>query len=474
MHGLMIDSARAMERPEYYLRLFRFMVERGADTVLWHFTDDQGCSLVFDALPEAASPHALTKMQMKALLAEARSLGLQVIPELETYGHTRYITNLPTYAHLREGNENFSGMCPVLPESRKIVSALITEVADLFDSPWIHVGMDEVAIGEHPATQEVLRHKTVSQLYAEHAHYVYDRVTSHGKRMMMWGDHIIKDATIAEDLPHDIAIAAWHYRPEVDPAIIHPHLERGFDVLLCGAVISYDQMLFPGEDFALPNLRCMSRIERMVHPGPGKIIGQISTVWTPTRYMHDALWIALDLAMAFLTEGPHVDAREKAEQFAREFYGITPSPQWLDAIDTLYALSPTFYPWIELLQGRTHEGRESAVSLADAPRWRRAHDALAGMLNQVHQNQQAYATFMLMVDVLASLHERAIDVSQGRMEKAIQTTQRLINEVKSVWDRERYGDDSRKNHADWARDRVNSLIEQLHVGMRHIQSMQML
>lgn len=469
MHGLMIDSARAMERPEYYQRLFAFMAERGMDTVIWHFTDDQGCSLVFDTLPDAASPHAFTKPQMRQLLDLAKSLGIEVIPELETFGHTRYITNLPQYRHLLEGNENFSGMCPVLPETRQVISALIKEVAELFDSPWIHVGMDEVAIGDHPQTQKALQTQTHGQLYAEYARFVYEQVQSHGKKMIMWGDHIVHDASIAEHLPQDILIAAWHYSAKVDPEIIRPHLKRGFDVMLCGAIISYDQMFFPGETVSLPNMRCMSAIQRMEHPGPGRIIGQVTTVWTPTRYMHDALWMGLDLSLAYLSKGPDVDLREQTRDFCHIFYGFSPDTQWLDAVMVLYQLSPAHKPWIALLRGHDATGNPIEVTEDQVAIWQTAFESIQHARDQVQKNHTAYDTFMLMFDLLYSLHQRAIDNQQGRQDQAIQTTQRLIDAVEAVWDRERFADDSRKYHADWARDRVNHLIEQLYVGKDALQ-----
>lgn len=472
MHGLMIDSARAMERPAYYQQLFHFLAERGVDTVIWHFTDDQGCSLVFDSMPLAASPHALNKSQMRQLLDLARSLGIEIIPELETFGHTRYITNLPQYRHLLEGNDNFSGICPVLPLTREVISKLIQEIAQLFDSPWIHVGMDEVAIGDHPATREALADKTSGQIYAEYAQFIYEQVCLQGKKMMMWGDHIVDDASIADHLPRDILIAAWHYTAKVDPEVIRPHLKRGFNVLLCGAMISYDQMLFPGEMVSLSNLRCMSEIERMSHPGPGRIVGQVTTVWTPTRYMHDALWIGLDLATAYLKQGSQVDHRQQAFEFARSFYGITPTSQWLDAIDILYRLSPQHSRWIELLRGHDADGNPVSISDTEVLGWCEAYESVDLMKGQIRKNHIAYETFSLLFDLVSSMCQRVRDCNAGQWGHAILTTRRLIDEVEAVWDRERYSDDTRKNCAAWARDRVNHLIEQMYVGLDYIQTAQ--
>jgi len=38
----------------------------------------------------------------------------------------------------------FNAICPSHPETLEILSDIITEVADLFDSPYLHAGLDEV------------------------------------------------------------------------------------------------------------------------------------------------------------------------------------------------------------------------------------------------------------------------------------------------------------------------------------------
>lgn len=468
MHGFLIDSARVIERPAYYRRVLEFMAERGLDTLLWHFTDDQGCSLIFDSLPEAASPHAWTKAQLRAFIDEAKALGIDVIPELAAYGHTRYITTLPAYAHLREGDKEFSGMCPVLPETRELLSTLIAETAELFDSPWFHVGMDEVVVGSHPATAEALKTKTSAQLFVEHARFVHGQVTGHGKRMIMWGDHMVADPSILDDLPNDIVVAPWFYSPGADASLVRPSLERGFDVLLCGALSSSMQHLLPGDAHTLPNLRSMSRLEREDHPGPGQIIGQVTTVWTPTRTMYDALWPGMHVAAALLNDGPEVDTRELLAEFGRSFYGLDADDAshelWLDATLEVFALSPRRWDWLALLNGeQMPEETESHENLAK--QWRAAHDAIVAARPGVKMNQTPFGTFALAVEVIASLHERALDLAAGRTDAAIATTQRLIREVESVWDRERYADDPRKDGAAWDRDRTESLIMQLRSGL---------
>lgn len=473
MHGFLIDSARAMERPNYYRRVLRFMADQGLDTVLWHFNDDQGCSLVFDHLPQAASPHALSKDQMRELIAYAHGLGLEVIPELATYGHTRYITTLPEYAHLREGDAEYSGICPVLPETRALLAKLIEEVADLFESDWLHVGMDEVVVGSHPATAEALKHRTAGQLYVEHARFVHQQVTAHGKRMIMWGDHLVAEPALLDELPRDIVVAPWYYSPNAEASLVRPMLSRGFDVLLCGALSCSPQGFLPGEANTLPNLCSTRRLELDEHPGPGRIIGQITTIWTPTRYMHDALWPGMHLAAKLLTGSSEIDTRQEMSAFGRSFFGFhKDSPAidgWGDAMAEVLALSPCRKDWLALLNAQPLPDEPLSHEVL-AQRWLQAYESLNAARALVTDNLRSFDTFLLAVDVMASLHARALDLSAGRLDQAIATTQRLIAEVETVWDIERYPDDPRKSEAAWDRDRTESLIMQLHAGLAGLQS----
>jgi len=70
------------------------MAEWGLNTLWWHFADDEGFTLKLSGHPELASPRALSKAKMKRLLDKAGQLGIDVVPEVESLGHTRWITAL--------------------------------------------------------------------------------------------------------------------------------------------------------------------------------------------------------------------------------------------------------------------------------------------------------------------------------------------------------------------------------------------
>src|SRR5882757_2200154 len=56
--GIMLDCARCLENRAYYRKTIEFLASRGVNVVLWHFTDDQGCTMQFDSVEGIASPNA--------------------------------------------------------------------------------------------------------------------------------------------------------------------------------------------------------------------------------------------------------------------------------------------------------------------------------------------------------------------------------------------------------------------------------
>lgn len=127
----------------------------------------------FDCVPGIASPNAYSKAEMRELIAHAKQRGVEIIPELASLGQCVYLTRLPQYQHLNETDEVFTGMCPVAPETRPLLKALIEETATVFDGPNVHVGLDEANIGQHPLTKLAPRTRTKGDLFSNHINFIH-------------------------------------------------------------------------------------------------------------------------------------------------------------------------------------------------------------------------------------------------------------------------------------------------------------
>ena len=150
--GMMADARALPEDPSYYRRAIDFCHEWNMNAYLISLADDQGCAFRFKSHPELIThKNALTHEQAKELAEYARQRGVELIPEIESFGHTRFITGVPEYAHLADqmpgGRGNFSAVTPVAPGTLKLFADLYREVAEVFPSRYFHGGCDEVNWG---------------------------------------------------------------------------------------------------------------------------------------------------------------------------------------------------------------------------------------------------------------------------------------------------------------------------------------
>jgi len=335
INGVMIDCVRITERYDYYLKLIPRLARWGYNTLFWHFTDDQGCALRLRSHPGLASRYALKRGETERLIRLAARHGIEVVPEVEALGHCRWITHLPRYAHLFDGSEgHFNALKPSHPEVLRLLGDVLAEVAEVFPSPWLHVGLDEVQFGRKR------RGKAAWRLFADHVNDVHKIVTGLGKRVVLWGDHLVKDARIARRVPRDCLVAHWDYFAEHPlEADTRTLLGQGFEVLCCPASARVFTTVVPDES-NLANLRAFTRIAHR-HRRRG-ILGVVNTVWCPERQLGASThWgMALGAALAADPAFSQKDEAALAETFVREEYGIARPAAPARALRQLHATAP--------------------------------------------------------------------------------------------------------------------------------------
>ena len=167
--------------------------------------------------------------QIKRLIAYARERHVDVVPCMEFFGHMHDVFRVERYsdmASLRYGGE----FNPRDPRVRAFLEEWVGQMAELFPSPWFHIGFDE------PWALELFGSRATGvpagELYIEHLKNVAAIVRKHGKRMMFWAD-MASGARIFSHYPELIsqlppgAIAVpWHYRAEKDYTRIVAPLEK--------------------------------------------------------------------------------------------------------------------------------------------------------------------------------------------------------------------------------------------------------
>jgi glycosyl hydrolase family 20 len=456
--GLMLDMVRVTERPEHYMYIARAASGWGYNTLFAHLTDDDGCAMTFKNRPELATPHAMTQEQIREWIGTAKDHGLSIVPEIECFGHTRFIHTLPKYKHLAiRGIGPHNAIHPLHPETHTLIEDLLRDTAELFDSPYIHAGFDEVNLGDGSALGPEAAGKADWEVFADYVTHVHGIITKLGKQMMIWGDHLVSEPRIGDRIPKDIIICDWQYHADLDTSTTHTLLDMGFKVVCCPSSSRSGDMIMPRSN-TLGNLQ---RFSRIAHAAGEHVLGLINTIWCPGRMLCDTELFTLALGGAWFND-PEVDPLPIVSRFVTERYGIDPPEVLAEAILRLSTLMPHNSLPRRIMQTETSKkAPPSPVTASEAREMREVAKAIEpirsvfeSLSGQVKQNERDYRNFLLACDLIDwwdRLAQARLAVGAGADTKALaERGEHLIQRCNTDWKRRRYDDDSKRDHDTYA------------------------
>lgn len=210
--------------------------------------------------------------ELRGLVAHARPLGVEILGNQQSFGHMGHILKHERFAALRE---NESVLTPVREETYQLLDDLYAEVCPIVPFPFFNVCCDETwGLGSGPA-RELSQKIGVGGVYVRHIRRVRDLLaTKHQKRMMMWGDIILKHPEHIKDLPRDAILLTWGYAARDSFADqIEPFAQSGFEFFVCPGVRDWNVIL-PEFGDALVNIRNFVR-DGVKHGA----LGMLNTEW---------------------------------------------------------------------------------------------------------------------------------------------------------------------------------------------------
>jgi hypothetical protein len=410
IRGVMFDPARQIEKRAVYRDLIPMLAEWGYNTLFWHFTDDEGCRMTFPRRPELASPHAYSQQETRSLIRHAGKHGLSVIPEVECFGHTNFITQHKKYAHLQDGvdGKTFSALCPFHEDSKALLNDLLQDTVETFPSPYIHVGLDEVGFGKNPTSRHLLKKKAKWELFAEHICWIHETLRKKGKTMLMWGDHLLgiteeqehwadqldtdgMSREIIHRIPKDIIICDWHYNANPNPETLDFFLDQGFKVIATPATMASGSLVHPRQT-NLDNVRNFTK-EAKARSDRG-VIGVMNAVWCPFRNFPGVTLHAMALA-ARQQATSRISRKPFDDQFLRVTFGLKHSTKVGEVIETLYQISPPAdqQGWMNPGSAKAYEGfdaQKAAILAQNEEEAAKAVDILKSELEEVGINRKYY------------------------------------------------------------------------------------
>ncbi|MBN2578224.1 MAG: beta-N-acetylhexosaminidase [Pirellulales bacterium] len=227
--GYLLDTVRHFRPKAEVLRYIDLLAMHKLNVLHMHLVDDQGWRLEIKRYPKltevgAALPNYsggrgpgwfYSQDDMKEIIAYAADRFITVVPEIEMPGHSSAAT--ASYPELGCQGKSTPHLCAGSDSTYQFMANVLDEVADLFPSPFIHIGGDEVwpdiwracpvckkRMAEllaaklpsdvHP--QQVNLHKPtgvppnedVSRLEGEFIRRIDKHLASKGKRMIGWDE----------------------------------------------------------------------------------------------------------------------------------------------------------------------------------------------------------------------------------------------------------------------------------------------
>lgn len=317
INGFMIDCCRILEKKDYYYNLIDFLADWNITHLQLHFSDNHGCAINIPGFSDIAMPHAFSPKEITALCSYARSKNIDIIPELETFGHTQYLTDNSKYSHLfagyqkEPGGQKGGGVNPLLADSLSIMQRLIDEVIKMFPGRYLHIGCDEVNMDDFLADRNLCE----EEVWADYVNELIDYVRKCGKIPIIWGDQLKKKPETIGRLRKDVVLMEWDYEAVGTDKAVALLINSGFEKIITSPSVIFCRYRF------FPTKTAFKNIRRTVgYAAKYGLEGVMNTAWCPHRYLSSTLYYAIAYN-AYLTEnGGRIKIREFRNRFARYMF----------------------------------------------------------------------------------------------------------------------------------------------------------
>lgn len=227
--GFHLDLRIQVMKPEALKAFALKLSKSGVNTIIMEYE----ATFPFEKHPLIPNRYAYTKAEISDFVKYSSSLGIDVIPLQQSFGHVEYILRFPKYAKLRESNADYSQVNPMQEElAKELFKDLFTEMAELHPSKYIHIGCDETRLlGHSPRSKAKMEKFGVGKLYGDYVKLICDIALEMGKTPVLWADIALKYPEALKSLPKGVVFVDWNYGWDLNKFGNHKKLtESGFEV----------------------------------------------------------------------------------------------------------------------------------------------------------------------------------------------------------------------------------------------------
>jgi hexosaminidase len=216
--GLNLDIARKSFSAAWIEDRLREMADLKLNQLGLHFSDDQGFRIASETHPEVVSREHLTKAEVRAIVALAGRLHIEIVPEIDSPGHLGAVLRTHPDLELRnaQGVAARGAVDISKPGAARIVDELLGEYAGLFPGAYWHLGGDEyrALMADDPgasypqladaAHRSLGPRATVEDLTTAWLNARGAVLRPYGKRLKAWNDGYFRGGSVAPDPSREV------------------------------------------------------------------------------------------------------------------------------------------------------------------------------------------------------------------------------------------------------------------------------
>ncbi|MDO8684336.1 MAG: family 20 glycosylhydrolase [Armatimonadota bacterium] len=439
LRGVMADLARLKEKDEYYFKLVDFMAEYKFNAIFMHFTDDQGAPIELKRHPKLTSDYAMSHDTIKRFVNYAAQRHIEVIPEIELWGHAGWVTGHPDYEDLSEEGPD---LCTLNPKTWQLAADIFDEMCELFPSKYIHGGSDEAHFGRCPKCKAEVEKHGETALVGLHLKRTAELIYERGKIPILWADILLNYPESADIVPKYAILNHWNYRADLSDEPVKFLMSKGYTVIGGSGIVFGSRAVLPKGD-ALRNVENFGKIARN-----HKLLGINNTIWVPQRYVSDTLWYGIALAAEASWSGGEPDRNGLTTSFFKTFFGIDAGPDLLQAVTTLHELPAYVGNEIADVWKKKKEFDELATSGAYAEKKEYLSSILSVLKvmqaysSKALRHKWEYGSLIYAAEMKVHIGERA--VAPWLLTQAMDKAKELVSKGKSAAASKVLGDESKK------------------------------
>ncbi len=229
-----------------------------------------------------ASP--MTSEEILLLDAYCKEHYIELVPNLNSFGHMERWLKYDEYKHMAECPDGFvtnwgtqTGCGSVLKPNQNsldFLDSLYREMVPNFSSNYLNIGCDETWDLGKGWSKKLADEKGSTKIYFDFLLKITELVRKYNKRIQFWGDIIIKEPELVKELPKDIIALEWGYEAD-HPYSDHCRLfkESGVPFYVCPGTSSWNSITGRVNN-------CLANIENAAKNGmKNGAIGLLNTDW---------------------------------------------------------------------------------------------------------------------------------------------------------------------------------------------------